>query len=80
VDDTVLYCSAPSLTSAIEDLQSAFILKNLHELRPVQNSDKTKMMSFSKSRKTEDACQIVTDEKVNEYQSIYILVSFLKTS
>jgi len=34
-DDAVLYCSAPSLTSAIEDLQYAFkiIQKHLHKLR-----------------------------------------------
>ncbi len=37
-DDTVLYSSASSLTSALEDLQSAFniIQKNLHNLRLTQ--------------------------------------------
>jgi len=45
-DDTVLYCSAPALTSAIDDLQSAFkiIQQNLQKLRLVLNPDKTKMM------------------------------------
>jgi len=52
-DDTVLHCSAPALKSVIEDLQSAFkiIQKILQKLRLVLNSDKTKMMCFSKSRK-----------------------------
>ena len=79
-DDTVLYCSAPALTSAIEDLQSAFIIiqKNLQKLRLVLNSDKTKMMCFSKSRKTENACQITTlDEKVIERVSVYKYLGFL---
>ncbi len=40
--------------SASEDPQSAFniIQKNLHNLRLVLNSDKTKIMCFYKSRKT----------------------------
>ncbi len=44
----------------------------------VLNSDKTKMMCFSKSRKTDDACQIVTlDEKVIERVSVYKYLGFL---
>ncbi len=73
-DDTVLYSSASSLKSALEDLQSAFniIQKNLHNLRLVLNSDKTKMMCFSKSRKTDDACQVT--ERVSVYKYLGFLL------
>jgi len=54
-DNTVLYCSVK------------IIQQNLQKLRLVLNPEKTKMMCFSKSRKTEDACPIATlDEKVIE--------------
>ena len=78
-DDTVLYCSAPSLASATEYLQSAFnvIQKNLYQLRLVLNTDKTKMMCFSKSLKSDDVCQIVTlNEKLVEWVSVYKYLGF----
>ena len=78
-DDTILYCSASSLTSAIQKLQSAFnvVQSNLNQLRLVLNSDKTKLMCFSKSRKTDDACQIVIqNEKVIERVSVYKYLGF----
>ena len=78
-DDTILYCSVSSLARASEDLQSAFniIQQNLKKLRLVLNSDKTKMMCFSKSRNTDDACQIVTlDERVIERVSVYKYLGF----
>ena len=78
-DDTVLYCSASSLASAKEELQSAFksIQENLQKLRLVLNSDKTKIMCFSKSRKTDDACQIVAlGKRVIEEVPVYQYLGF----
>ena len=78
-DNTVLYCSASSLGSDTEKLQSAFntIQGNLHKLRLVLNSDKTKIMCFSKSRKTDNVCQIVTlDKRVIERVPVYKYLGF----
>jgi hypothetical protein len=74
-----LYCSASSLGSDTEKLQSAFntIQGNLHKLRLVLNSDKTKIMCFSKSRKTDDACQIVAlGKRVIEEVPVYQYLGF----
>ena len=80
--DTVLYCSASSLGSDTEKLQSAFntIQGNLHKLRLVLNSDKTKIMCFSKSRNTDHFCPIATlDKRVIERVPVYkYLVFFFK--
>ena len=50
MDDAISYCSTSSLASAREDQQSAFntIQENLHKLRLVLYSEKTKMMCSSK--------------------------------
>ena len=51
-DDTVIYCFAPTLNQAIENLQNAFIVvqNTLHQLKLVRNADKTKLMLFTGSR------------------------------
>lgn len=51
-DDTVIYCSAPTLVQAIEHLQKAFIevQNTLMQLKLVLNGEKTKLKLFTKSR------------------------------
>uniref|UniRef100_A0A8C1PPA9 Reverse transcriptase domain-containing protein n=1 Tax=Cyprinus carpio TaxID=7962 RepID=A0A8C1PPA9_CYPCA len=51
-DDTVLYCSAPTLAQAYQSLQQSFNLlqATFIELRLVLNAGKTKVMQFTKSR------------------------------
>ena len=51
-DDTVIYCCASSLTKAFQNLQTAFytVQHTLCQLKLILNTDKTKLMVFSKAR------------------------------
>ena len=62
-DDTVMYCACPSIKEAVVELQAAFniIQTQLSELKLLLNVEKTKVMLFSKAKKTpETALDIVT--------------------
>ena len=52
-DDTVIYCCASTLVQAIDLMQNAFnVVENtLFQQKLVLNTDKTKRMLFSKSRR-----------------------------
>ena len=53
------------------------IQENIHKLRLVLNSDKSKIVCFSKSRKTDNVCQIVTlDKRVIERVPVYKYLGF----
>lgn len=51
-DDTVIYCCASSLTKSFQNLQTAFntVQHTLCQLKLILNTDKTKLMVFSKAR------------------------------
>ena len=51
-DDTVIYCSAPTLNQALCQLQLAFntVQCTLYRLKLLLNADKTKLMTFSKAK------------------------------
>lgn len=51
-DDTILYCTANTITLAIDSLQQAFntLQKSLFNLKLVLNPNKTKFMLFSKAK------------------------------
>ena len=54
------------------------LLQNLYKLRLVLNSDKTKIMCFSKSRNTGDVWQIVTlVKRVIEWVPVYKYLGYL---
>ena len=62
-DDTVMYCAGPSIKEAVVKLQAVFniIQTQLSELKLLLNVEKTKVMLFSKAKKTpETALDIVT--------------------
>lgn len=79
-DDTIIYCSAPTISEAVFKLQKAFntIQNNLIKLKLVLNVDKTKLMFFSKSNiQCSTMPQITTiQNKVIEVVSSYKYLGF----
>ncbi|KAI4830607.1 hypothetical protein KUCAC02_002226 [Chaenocephalus aceratus] len=64
-DDTVMYCAGPTIQEAVVKLQAVFntIQTQLFELKLLLNVDKTKVMLFSKVKKTpEPVLDIVTTQ------------------
>ena len=60
-DDTVMYCVGPSIKEAVVKLQAVFniIQTQLSELKLLLNVDKTKVMLFSKAKKTPETTLIL---------------------
>ena len=83
--DTVMYCVGPSIKEAVVKLQAVFniIQTQLSELKLILNVDKTKVMLFSKAKKTpETTLDIVTTqgkllEVINTLVSGLMIVSLL---
>jgi hypothetical protein len=81
-DDTVIYCKASTLHQAFIYLQSAFNLVQvqLYQLKLVLNVDKTKIMLFSKSKKSLDSLTSIFTihgeqiEQVKLYKYLSILI------
>ena len=81
-DDTVLYCSASNIDSAINSLQLSFHIleKQLSDLKLVLNCAKTKWILFSKARSTDfnslKLCSTngTTLERVTSYKYLGIWV------
>lgn len=80
-DDTVIYCCAATLKKAFDELQTAFTMvqAQLYQLKLVLNTDKTKLMVFTKSKKEPQTLPhiITTQGKEIERVSTYKYLGFL---
>ena len=81
-DDTVLYCSGSTLGQAITNLQSAFniLQHNLATLKLVLNSNKTKVMTFTKGKSSKNNVPTICTlsgteiEEVSHYKYLGIII------